>query len=136
MDLHLTCEARDHVRVFVNGALVCEVAVQACLTRDTLAQEVQQARALQALASLVRRLGELLQEAGDKPDHNFRTPAAKTEAYVRGLRDGMAGTVVPHPSHPFVPPIPPESTPTYERGFRQGAALAWCLQYAGAQEKA
>jgi hypothetical protein len=46
VDLHWTCDARDHLRLFVDGALVAEIAVAPCRARDTLAALARQVRAL------------------------------------------------------------------------------------------
>src|SRR5262245_50902253 len=114
MDLHLTCDIRDHVRLFVNGALVAEIAVAQCDTRDTLAEEVQQARALKGLARQVHTLPALFREAGLLPDHTAKTPVEKMDAFMRGWQDGMEGKTIPHP-FAGVPPTMPDSTPSYTR---------------------
>ena len=107
MDLHLTCNVRDHVRLFVNGALVTEIAVALCDTRDTLAQEVHQARALKALARQVRSFATMVTKAGDLPDHTATTPAVKMQLHLQGFRDGLEEATIPHPY-----PGCPADTPT------------------------
>jgi hypothetical protein len=134
MDLHLTCDVRDHVCLFVNGALVAEIAVAQCDTRDTLAQEVHQARALKTLARMVRSLAAMVTKAGDLPDHTATTLAVKMQRHLQGFRDGLEEATIPHPS-PGVPPILPHGTPSYRRGYAQGEALVQCLRYAEGKEE-
>jgi predicted acylesterase/phospholipase RssA len=62
VDLHRTCDARDHLRLFVDGALVAEIAVAPCRARDTLA----------ALARQVRALGDQLLAAPPHPVQKHR----------------------------------------------------------------
>jgi hypothetical protein len=130
MDLHLThLTPGDHLRVFVNQALVGELVVGTWMDRDSLAAEVQQARYARSLRHCVEALLAEFTRAGDLPDHRNPTPARKIEAYSRGFRAGLAGATVPHPGgDPFVAPIAPEQTPSYLRGYRQGQALSWLQQ--------
>lgn len=124
MDLHLTCTPHETLRLYVSGQLQAEIAVGVCDTRDTLTAEVHAARCLRALATRVRHLPDQLRAALDHPDHAHRAPQAQAAALLRGLLAGLACQTVAHPHGPLVPPVPPESSRTYARGYVLGEALA------------
>lgn len=130
MDLHLTTDptARPpHVRVFVDGALVAELAAGVCQDRDALAAEVTRARALEALAMFVRRWQADLEAVTRGPDHVNTSFATRKAAFALGLEDGLAGRTAPHPSGPLVLAAAPEHSASYRRGFEHGAALRRAL---------
>ena len=135
MDLHLTCDTRDHVRLFVNGALVAEIAVAQCDTRDTLAAEVAQARGLQRLARQLRLVPLDFRQRLTRKDAAHPRAEAQQAAILRGLLDGLEGHTHPHPQGPMIPPIRPEASQSYERGYEQGEALARYVRYTEGKEE-
>jgi hypothetical protein len=129
MDLHLTTtptERPPYVRMFLDGALICEVAAGVATARDTLALEVEAARGLQALAHHVRRWQHRLLAAPAGPDHVDKAPAARQRAFAEGLEAGLTGARVPF-GRLGVPPLPPAHTPSYRQGYEHGAALQQAL---------
>ena len=83
---------------------------------------------------MVRSFAAMVTKAGDLPDHTATAPAVKMQLHLQGFRDGLKEAMIPHPS-PGVPPIFPQGTPSYRRGYEQGEALARCLRYAEGKEE-
>ena len=123
MDIHLTDTHGGHVRLFVEDVLAGELSVGQFDGRDTLEARSTAANCLRALAALLPNLGNAAQKAADCPDHVYTTPERRQAAYLRGLSDGLARRVRPHPL-PGVPPVPPEASRVYDLGYGAGSSLA------------
>lgn len=131
MDLALTlAPGHEFLRIFINGALVAEVAVGVTQVATSLAAEVARARVLERLAWAVQEWRSHVLMAGDLYDHREKTPAACLEAYGQGHKAGLCGRTVPHP-FPGVPALPPDHTKAYRLGYEDGATLARCLALLG-----
>lgn len=127
MDINLTLDAHDGVRVFVNGALACEIAVGMTDTRDRLAADVHAARYAVAGMVLLSRALDRVEDIHHREDHVNTTADAKRAAYLRGLFDGVRVRQEPHPM-PGLPGIRPEQSPSYEEGYDTGEAIARCAK--------
>ena len=119
----LELTGHEHTLIYVNGRLVAECAVGQAQDRDSLEAEVRRARALRALSRMVRGLPAEMRRIPNIGDHVNSTPAAKQQAFARGLLDGMDRRTVDHPE-PGVPPMKPEHTRSYEAGYSVGEAIA------------
>lgn len=127
MDLHLShLDPEDSLRIFLDGALVCTVAAHQAHDTVMLAQQVTEATVYKRLAWLVREWHRLILADIPGEDHVHKTASARQEAFGRGMADGLAERTILHP-FPDVPRIPPDSTPSYGRGYEYGATLARCL---------
>jgi hypothetical protein len=136
VDIHLTVQPQDHIHLFVNGALVDEIAGGVTETRDTLQAEVSQARCLQTLARWLARLPALLEAIVTKPDHAHKTLEQRQAAALRGLRDGLQGTTRPYPGVQdlTMPALPPEGSETYRRAWKIGDGYRRALAGSGEGE--
>lgn len=123
-DVNLNVTPGEFVRVFVNGRVVCEVAAARAETRDDLLRQVARARVLRNVPRIVADLFARVAKARDVADEG-RTPDAKQRAFCKGLADGMAGKVIPHPNLPGKPYRPSEGN-AYDAGYEYGDALAEC----------
>ena len=122
-------KAKDILLINVNGKLACEVAVGMAQTRDDLFEKVTAARKLRALPRIIAGIMSDLARIADMPDHIHTTPQKKREACLRGLVDGFEGKTVPYPGgEGLIPPIPPDSTLSYSRGYQIGEVFARCVK--------
>ncbi len=127
MDLHLShLDPAESLRIFLDGALVCTVAVNQAQDTMHLAQQVREATVYQRLAWLIREWHQLVLADMSGEDHIHTTASARQEAFGRGMAGGLAEQTIPHP-FPGVPAIPPDQTPSYRRGYEYGTTLARCM---------
>ena len=134
MDIHLNNAHRETVRLFLDGVLHGELSVGMFDGRDTLYTEVYQARCLRVLVTLLQDLVTAADAVDQSADPVHLTPVSRQAAFLRGLRDGLAGRTVPHVLT-GVPPMPPEQALVYDRGYYEGIGLRGVLaQYAQDQQ--
>lgn len=126
---------QGHTILKVNGQLMGEFLPAFSLSRDNLLEEVKKARASVAALKWLGQILTELEEAADRHDHNFTSGAAKREKFAKGLEDGLRKVTVPYPAPvsmdgvpSVIPNLPPESTPSYLRGYDLGMAIARAVE--------
>lgn len=140
--MRLDISGGDRLHVYHDGRLVCESVLGRAVGRDDLEREVDAARAsITAVQSIIPRLIESAHRCGDMPGAG--RPEAKRDAWARGLRDGLVGVTVEHPSArgqfgllQDVPSVPGATlddavSPPYRDGYRYGEALGRVAQIVG-----
>ncbi len=127
-ELHLNSE--EYTLIYLNGQLVAECAVGQAKSRDSLEEEVFRARASRSLVRFVKQLPDAIRKIGDIADHINAKPAAKQQAFARGLLDGLDRKTVPYPTGDPVPPIRPDHTRSYEAGYDMGEVIARAAEIA------
>lgn len=127
MILDLISDGGGSVLIKIDGRLACEVATGEVSTRGDLIAEIRAARKLKNVPRILAGAMHDLGRIADMPDHVHTTPPKKRDACLRGLVDGFTRRTVPHPFGAGVPPINPDSTLSYGRGYEIGEALARCV---------
>jgi hypothetical protein len=122
-ELHL--KNAEHVIVYVNDKVVGECVLGHFEGADDLMERVRHARRLEAVPQFIAGLIDRLRTIPNIEDHVNATPAAKQQAFARGLLDGLAMKSEPCFAFPGVNPNhPPEHTHAYRAGYSYGESLA------------
>lgn len=127
MNLALHVDPHETIDLVVNDQWQAHISVGVTDTRDLLQAQVAAACALRRLAWAVERLPTVVAAVQARPDHAEPTVARRLAAFWRGFVAGLEGATVPHPGGPLVPPLPPESSRSYDAGYQEGQACRRCL---------
>jgi hypothetical protein len=123
MDINISCSANEHIRIFVNGCLTGEIAVNELANHPDLLQEVEEARSLKALPRIVQSVVNQVFELKNFEDHVNTTEAKRQSAYTQGVIDGLNKIRIPFPTTSSAPDILSRYDPSYERGYQNGEFL-------------
>jgi hypothetical protein len=123
MDINISCSANEHIRIFINGNLAGEVAINELESHSNLLQEIEQARSLKALPKIVQSVVNQVFKLKNFEDHVNTTEAKKQSAYTQGVIDGLNKIKIPFPTTSSAPDILPRYDPSYERGYQNGEFL-------------
>ena len=80
MDINISCSANEHIRIFINGNLAGEVAINKLESHSNLLQEIEQARSLKALPKIVQSVVNQVFKLKNFEDHVNTTEAKKQSA--------------------------------------------------------
>lgn len=132
----LDLASHEHTVIYLNGRLVAECVAGTAQDRDSLESEVRKARSLRSLARFVGWLPDEIRKAGDIADHVNARGAARQQAFVRGVLDGLERKTEPYPGEPggIVPSLPLEHTAAYRAGYQVGEAIARAVAIANEGE--
>lgn len=122
MEIHLKCKPLEAVRIVLNGQLVAEIAAAQAATYADLAAEVNRARRLEAVPSVLESFAERIATIHNLEDHTRTKPADKIVSFLCGFADGLLGRTVPHP-YAGVPAMLPAENPTYAAGYEYGESI-------------
>jgi len=124
--------------VYIGGKLIGEYTLGMWEGRDDLMKRVNDARRLEAVPRFIGGLIDRFRTIVNIEDHINATPAAKQQAFARGLMDGLAEKSEPCFAFPGINPNhPPEHTHAYRAGYEYGnavATMARLIAHADAQE--
>ena len=123
MDINISCSTNEHIRIFINGNLVGEIAVNELESHPDLLQEVEEARKLKALPRIVKSIVNQVFELKNFEDHVSNTEAKKQSAYTQGVIDGLNKIKIPFPTTMAAPDILTRYDPSYEKGYLNGEFL-------------
>lgn len=124
MDIHLSSNGTEPVRIFLGGRLLVEAHPSlgiASVERDWT-NELASARAAQNAVRMLTSFSERLESISLIEDHTAKSQADRRQAAARGFLAGFLGETVPH-GFDGVPPLPPEHGSCYRIGYDWGDAL-------------
>lgn len=125
MDINISCSPNEHIRIFINGNLAGEIAVNQLENHQNLLKEVEDARRLKALPSIVLSVVNQVFELKNFADHVNTSEAKRQAAYTQGVVDGLNQSKIPYPTMklPLPPDILSRYDPSYEKGYQNGEFL-------------
>ena len=123
MDINISCSPNEHIRIFINGNLAGEVAINELESHSDLLQEVEQARSLKALPKIVQSVVNQVFELKNFEDHINTSEAQKRSAYTQGVIDGLNQIRIPFSTTSKAPDILCRYDPSYEKGYLNGECL-------------
>lgn len=135
MDINLSVDPSDSVRIFINGNLAAEICVNALEGIADFEKELAYARRLEKLPKIFQSHVRHLIEGQDLWGEGLDKKEAKFE-YVKGLLDGFQGKTISHPmqmglplgQRHLLPDVLPDSTPAYGAGYSHGKSIATILE--------
>ncbi|MCA6510319.1 MAG: hypothetical protein IM566_04230 [Pseudanabaena sp. M152S2SP2A07QC] len=122
MDINISCSPNEHIRIFINGNLAGEIAVNQLESHQNLVKEVKEARKLKALPRIVSSVVAQVFELRNFEDHVNTSEAKRQSAYTQGVVDGLNKIKIQSPNIPSID-ILPRYDPTYEKGYKNGEFL-------------
>lgn len=122
MDINISCSPNEHIRIFINGNLAGEIAVNQLEGYKNLVKEVEEARKLKALPRIVSSVVAQVFELRNFEDHVNTSEAKRQSAYTQGVVDGLNKIKIQSPSIPSID-ILPRYDPSYEKGYKNGEFL-------------
>lgn len=123
MDINISCSQNEHIRIFINGNLAGEIAINELENHQNLLKEVESARRLKALPSIVSSVVNQVFALNNFEDHVNTTEAKRQAAYTQGVIDGLSQFKIPFPTVSAAPDILSRYDPSYEKGFTGGECL-------------
>jgi hypothetical protein len=123
MDINISCSQNEHIRIFINGNLAGEIAINELENHQNLLKEVESARRLKALPSIVSSVVNQVFALNNFEDHVNTTEAKRQSAYTQGVIDGLSQSKIPFPTVSVAPDILSRYDPSYEKGFAGGECL-------------
>lgn len=126
MDINISCSPNEHIRIFINGNLAGEIAINELESHSDLLREVEEARKLKALPHIVKSIVNQVFDLRNFEDHVNTSEVKRKSAYTQGVIDGLNKIKIPFPNTSNTcsnPDILTRYDPAYEKGYQNGEFL-------------